>query len=255
MPFAQGQSARIIQGCNGGTHTRVDPYAIDLVLASGATSGATVVAPFSGTVTWTSGGPRVGNGCMTIAVDGGGYSTMLCHVIFDRAFGRNERVGQGQRIGYVGPAGTVGNNGTPHVHMELYAGRRVSVPFASGSGLPLEGVELPSRGRYNDWAGTIIPSGGSSAVADTRTTAAGPSARGATAAGAASRSGPVIVRGSEGCLNVRSTPGLRGRVLGCLPEGTRVTIVAGPTSADGLSWYSLQGRGWAAGAYLQAAGG
>lgn len=252
LPFAAGISAKIIQGYHGGTHNGVDPYAIDIVVANGTTTGAAVVAPASGSVTWTSGGPWAGNGCMTMALDSG-FRLMMCHIIFDRSFRRGERLGTGQRIGYVGPAGTVGNNGTPHVHLDLSSGGR-SAPFSSGWGLPLNGVELPPRGRGNDYGGTVIPAGGGRvAAADTRTTAGATSSRGATTR-PATLSGTVVVSGTGDCLNVRSAPGLGGRIVACLPDGTRGTIVEGPETASGMQWYRLSGRGWVAGDYLRPAG-
>ena len=67
------------------------------------------------------------------------FGAMLCHVVLDRPFTRGEKVFKGEQLGSVGAAGTVGNNGTPHVHMELHIGGRSSdiVPFsASEGGLP-----------------------------------------------------------------------------------------------------------------------
>jgi hypothetical protein len=49
----------------------------------------------------------------------------------------------------------VGNNGLPHVHVELHvAGRSTDiVPFsASEGGLPLDGWDLPSTGASNEHA-------------------------------------------------------------------------------------------------------
>jgi hypothetical protein len=40
LPFDDGQSVRIIQGYSGGTHQGASAYGLDLVLASGETSGA-----------------------------------------------------------------------------------------------------------------------------------------------------------------------------------------------------------------------
>lgn len=252
LPFAAGVSARIIQGYHGGTHNGVDPYAIDIVVANGTTTGATVVAPASGTVTWTSGGPWAGNGCLTMALDSG-YRLMMCHIVLDRSVGRGQRLGAGQRIGTVGPAGSVGNNGTPHVHLDLSSGGR-SVPFASGWGQPLNGVNLPPRGWANDYGGTVISAGGGGvAVADTRTTTGATSSRGA-ATRPATLSGTVVISGTGDCLNVRSAPGLGGRIVACLPDGTRGTIVDGPETASGMQWYRLSGRGWVAGDYLRRAG-
>lgn len=57
-------------------------------------------------------------------------------------------------------------------------------------------------------------------------------------------------------VRLRSAAGLSGSIIGTLPAGAVGTVLAGPTPADGYSWYRLQtayGTGWAAGAYLQRA--
>jgi hypothetical protein len=155
LPFAEGEAVRIIQGYNGGTHQGASVYGLDLVLTSRETSGAPVLAPFDGTVPWAF-APGEKTGCIEILAQDGTFGAMLCHVILDRPFGRGERVSRGQQLGTVGAAGTVGNNGAPHVHMELHVGGRSSnmVPFSvSGGGLPLEGWDLPANGGSNDHGG------------------------------------------------------------------------------------------------------
>lgn len=62
----------------------------------------------------------------------------------------------------------------------------------------------------------------------------------------------VIVDAGEGdCLNLREAPSLSAPVLICLPSGARLTITGGPRQADGHVWWLLDGRGWAAAAYLR----
>jgi len=70
----------------------------------------------------------------------------------------------------------------------------------------------------------------------------------------------VQVFGGVGCANVRSTLGLNGGVLGCLPSGKTVTIDGGPNFVDdvrasdqahiGHIWWHLKGRGWMAHDFL-----
>jgi hypothetical protein len=43
----------------------------------------------------------------------------------------------------------------------------------------------------------------------------------------------MIVRGTSSCLRVRSAPALRGDVVGCLNDGTRVAVREGRQTADG----------------------
>ena len=54
-------------------------------------------------------------------------------------------------------------------------------------------------------------------------------------------------------LYLRSGPGFSTNVYLTMPTGTRVTVVSGPTSGNGLTWYELDtpyGRGWAAAEYM-----
>ena len=50
-------------------------------------------------------------------------------------------------------------------------------------------------------------------------------------------------------LNLRIGPGENFSILKALPEGTQMSVVGGPTQADGLSWWNLTsplGTGWSA---------
>jgi hypothetical protein len=53
-----------------------------------------------------------------------------------------------------------------------------------------------------------------------------------------------------GCLNLRDSPSINGRVLQCLPAGQTVRLLAGPREADGYSWWQVDQGGWLAEAYL-----
>jgi hypothetical protein len=62
----------------------------------------------------------------------------------------------------------------------------------------------------------------------------------------------VVVAGTApDCLKIRASPGLAGEEVGCLDDGTEVTVVAGPSDADGLEWWQLEGHGWASSQYLR----
>lgn len=262
LPFPAGYAAKVIQGYNGGTHRGVEQYSLDLALVNGSTGGAPVVSPVNGRIDWA-GGPGAGNGSFGILLaDGSGLGVMLSHVVLDRAYRSGETVRQGQRLGFAGYPGTVGNNGTAHIHVQLYAGgggRRTPLPFASPAGRPLDGRNLPNTGRYNDHAGqTLVSSngGGSAPASDARTTT-GTSSRGAAQSAAATPTPTPVpriraeVRGNGDCLNIRSEPTVLAEVVECLPDGTSVAIVAGPVHAEGLSWYRLADQGWAIDYYLK----
>jgi uncharacterized protein YgiM (DUF1202 family) len=65
----------------------------------------------------------------------------------------------------------------------------------------------------------------------------------------------AVVTDTGDCLNVRSGAGLANDPIACVPDGTAVTILGGPTASDGLTWWQVetpQGSGWAAADYLAA---
>lgn len=276
-PFSDGLAVRIIQGYNGGTHQGRSRYGLDLVLADGGTSGATVLAPISGAVSWAQ-GPGASNGCVAIALPDGSHSVVLCHVILDRAYRPGESVARGQQLGTVGAAGSVGNNGAPHVHLELHRGRGANnpVPFSVPDGLPLQGVELPTTGGAGEHGGRTpvvasVPAAGRSATA---APGAGQSAGTVVAQGQAAPRPLVlapsttdgaraprsvqapgllraaIVQGTGSCLNVREKAAADARIVECLPEGAEVPLVAAARGADG-SWSQIESKGWAASQFLK----
>ncbi len=275
MPFQGGQSVSIIQGYNGGTHQGRSQYGLDLVLADGGTSGAEVVSPIEGTVTYAQ-APKVGNGCMAVTFTDGSYSVMLCHVIFHRTHKRGETVTRGQSLGTVGPAGTVGNNGAPHVHMELHRGSSVSSPvaFSASGGLTLEGLDLASSGKRNEHgsrdtiassnragggivASTTTRSGETtqrlSAQSDTPTLVAASIAPGTVLQSATSTpdsaNRTATVQGTESCLKVRKQPSATAAVVTCLKEGSEVSVKPLASGAD-VNWRQVDG-GWASSEYLK----
>lgn len=65
--------------------------------------------------------------------------------------------------------------------------------------------------------------------------------------------GPHIVRADGDCLRMRSTPGLSGALISCLPEGSQVFALGESQDVDGLRWERISASGqtgWAAGIYL-----
>lgn len=60
---------------------------------------------------------------------------------------------------------------------------------------------------------------------------------------------------ADGPLNLRDTPALDGAPLGQLETGATLTVISGPTIADGIAWFEVQAgdlNGYAAGRYLEA---
>ena len=77
----------------------------------------------------------------------------MCHIILNRVMRPNEPIAAGASLGSVGADGRVGNNGVAHLHLSMhrtsdYGVTRVPAPFTAGSGLPLEGMNLPASGAY-----------------------------------------------------------------------------------------------------------
>ena len=68
------------------------------------------------------------------------------------------------------------------------------------------------------------------------------------------RSGDVVVVTNTGdCLNVRVASGRDNDAIICVKDGTELTVVAGPETADALTWWKVRttlGEGWAAEDYL-----
>ena len=273
MPFPGGKAVRIIQGFNGGTHQGRSQYGLDIVLADGGTGGTEVVAPADGTVAWAQ-GPNAGNGCIAIALKNGTHSVMMCHAILNKAYGRGEAITRGQTIGTVGKDGTVGNNGVAHIHYELHSGNRASspVPFAEPDGLLLEGVSLPASSTTaviskrepivssnRPGSGPPAPSTAQQtqpmanknepaqlAAASIPATMRSVQPPPAAAAGTTRR---AVVNGTESCLKVRKQPSTDGAVVGCLKEGTELSLR--PLNAGGDPKWRQTDEGWVASEYLK----
>ena len=272
LPYPAGLAVEIIQGYNGGTHTGVERYSLDLVRADGATSGSPVLAPASGSVAFAE-APGEEHGCIGVAMDDSGdLHFMLCHLILNRAYTYGDRIQQGQLLGTVAAPGLVGNNGTSHVHMQLYTlpgGDRTPVPYAPPAGIPLEGVTMPADGSYDQWACSgaacqgltshngVAASGQSNAPSNAGLVPPAPPllppippVQAASAGLSAGQT--VLVQGTGDCLRAHAQPNLSAAVTGCAADGTSVTIVAGPVQAGGETWWNLFNLGWSVADYLRA---
>jgi hypothetical protein len=271
LPYPGGLAVEIIEGYNGGTHNGVERYSLDLVRADGATSGSPVVAPASGSVAFAE-TPGSEHGCIGVAMDNSGdFHYMLCHIILNRTYGYGDRIQQGQLLGTVGAPGLVGNNGTAHIHMQLYTlpgGVRTPAPFSPPDGIPLEGVAMPADGSFNQWAcaGAAckgFASQNAGAVLSAATSAPAPVSplppptlpplpSGSAATGGALAAGQTaVVQGTGDCLRAHAQPDLGAATTGCAVDGTLVTIVGGPVQAGGAIWWQLYGLGWSVADYLR----
>jgi hypothetical protein len=185
LPIPPGETWKVIQGYNCGTHAAYDKNAIDLVNANGRTRGAPVLAAADGTYWWW--GP---NGGTVILSHGGGYYTMYTHLESRVAFRKGDRVARGQVIGTAGAAGTSYNN--PHLHFEMFYGdgpsarNRRTIPLQF-----VEGYSLPNSGKCNEHMNVRLTASGRAAAAPAQ---AAPAAR----ASAALPTPPSLLEAGQG---------------------------------------------------------
>lgn len=263
LPYPFGTKVEIIQGYNGGTHNGVERYSLDLVRAEGGTSGSPAVAPASGTVAFAQ-PPAGDHGCIGVAMDDSGdFHYMLCHLLLDRAYAYGDRIQAGQVLGTVAPPGMAGNNGTSHIHLQLYTlpgQQRTPVPFAAPQGLALEGISMPADGSSNQWACSgaackLISSNPATRPAGALTNAipSPPAPPSLPASGSLAVGQTVLVQGTGDCLRVHAQPRMESAQTGCIADGTPVSLREGPVQADGHSWWNLTTLGWVVADYLKPA--
>jgi hypothetical protein len=284
LPFTGGKSVKIIQGYNGGTHQGRSKYGLDLVLAEGGTSGAEVVSPVDGTVTYAN-APRSGTGCIGITFTDASYTVMMCHVILSKTYGRGEAVTRGQTLGTVGEPGAVGNNGVSHVHMELHTGNSLStpIPFSAPGGLALDGNDLPAssttavvakldpmvssnRGGGKSNGTVVAQADARPELMSSKTDKADPAPVKAASLASETRSIPstiasttsaaggrvAVVQGTDSCLNVHKQPAVTSATVGCLKEGTEITLK--PLAANADAKWRQTDQGWISAQYLKRTG-
>jgi hypothetical protein len=268
LPYPTGVAVDVIQGYNGGTHTGVERYSLDIVRSDGKTSGSPVLAPASGTVAFAQ-LPAKEHGCIGVTMDDSGdFHYMLCHINLNHTYGYGDKIQVGQQLGTVAAPGLVGNNGTSHVHMQLYilpGGQRTPVPFSPPQGLPLETSAMAADGSYDQWACAgsachgLISRMPPSATTLLATDGVTPGSA-ATLAGALSTNSTLsigvaaIVQGTDDCLRVHAQPEVSAASIGCAPDGTVVFVSDGPRDADGHTWWFLRTLGWSVADYLRPSG-
>ena len=52
-----------------------------------------------------------------------------------------------------------------------------------------------------------------------------------------------VVSGTDSCLNVRDIPSTLGRVVGCIPDGTSVSLEEGPVAGNVGEWLRVGSSG------------
>lgn len=155
MAAPAGTQWEVLAGYNTATHEGVDPYALDVWRVDAETGGTPLLAPFSGTVGYTS------DTC--VSVRNADVNLLMCHVFADPGLSRGDPVTVGQRLGTVAPDGQAENAGIAHIHMQLNVRNG---DFGSSSGTPLpfagayaiEGVNFEATTAFNGHAGRRVTS-------------------------------------------------------------------------------------------------
>lgn len=188
LPVTGGETWTVSQGyntnpANGGSHYNCNAstlkdqpsgtvscsqywqykYSLDIVAASGSTTGRNVLSPVNGTIRWideTYGG-------MSIDL-GDGYAYAFFHVELASSLAAGQTLTQGQFLGTVASAGNRGNGGFAHIHVTLWRTTdggnwsRTAEPFTGDHAI--EGVSMPAQSdsSVNQYRGSTITSTNSS---------------------------------------------------------------------------------------------
>ena len=149
LPAPAGTVWSVESGYNTGSHTGVDPHALDIVRSDGPTAGTPVLAPVAGTVSVAS------SGCVAIEASPR-IAVLLCHLLPHRGVELGATVRRGQELGQVAPPGATKNHGLAHLHLAVHTTPgggelRTTVPLTGR--YALEGWDLPATKSANAYAG------------------------------------------------------------------------------------------------------
>ncbi len=154
MAAPAGTQWEVLAGYNTATHEGVDPYALDMWRVDAETGGTPVLAPFSGTLGYTS------DTC--VSVRNSDVNLLMCHLFVDPGLDRGDPVAAGQRLGTVAPDGQAENAGIAHIHMQLnvrngdFGSSGAPLPFAGA--YAIEGVNFQAVTTANGHAGRRVTS-------------------------------------------------------------------------------------------------
>jgi hypothetical protein len=186
----------------------------------GCFTGTRIVAPAAGTVVDFFNDGSFGNGVCLDHVDTPWYS-LYAH-LSSVSVSIGQAVHAGDELGFSGATGLVDG---PHLHWQVCRDSTFPTDIARSAD-PLTFFAADG--------GTVNTAGTGGTTARTR------SAR---------------VRGTAGCLRIRSTPSLDAPALGCFADGTLFTTSGETRQAEGVSWLSVTGpggeSGWASLEFLQ----
>jgi hypothetical protein len=154
LPTPRGETWKVIQGYNCGSHDGWGHLSFDIVNQHGRTRGAPVYAAADGTLFYwgaSSGTLIIGHGAGYYTM----YTPMQSHI--DLPVGAT--IARGTQVGTVGSVGA--DYTVPHLHFTFFYGEGSYA--SSRSGLPLEFVEgysFPEDGSCNQHAGALLTAGG-----------------------------------------------------------------------------------------------
>lgn len=161
LPTPPGETWKIIQGYNCGSHDGWGRLSFDLVNNDGRTTGAPITAAADGEVFWHGGQTNA-----LILRHANGYYTMYSHMRVALDEPRGTPVKRGQWIGEAGAVNPTPT--TPHLHFTLfradgeYATNRRAVPLAFA-----EGYNFPNTGKCNEHGGKLVVATGEAVATDT----------------------------------------------------------------------------------------
>lgn len=115
--------------------------------------------------------------------------------------------------------------------LELYRTEEFATFFIGDPFSEFFGETIITRGEDGLWSVNFIPSGPLGETVEV----------GAQA----------VVYGAGSCLRFRAEPGLSAEVVSCQIDGRRAQVAEGPEAADDITWWRLDGLGWASEEFLR----
>jgi len=147
------------------------------------------------------------------------------------------------------PAGSAATTGCPSSVVSSVAEDRVWEQACA----ILPSVVSSSAGAGSSSSAAPAPASSSSGSTTSASNAAAPSSTSTASAGSISVGTLVQVAGTGNGLNVRSSPTTSAGIVTTLSDGATATVIGGPQTGDGYTWWQLDAGGWAVSDYLSAA--
>ena len=164
-PFEQGTRWYVCQGYDNtsGSHTGSSQISLDFTGSQNCGSsaaGSNVFSPFKGVVSWYA----EPSGSLCITETGAQRSVMLTHINSSHTTGMS--VNDGDLVGHIAGAGFKQNNGSAHLHLQVWNGARCTspaqnVPLAKSSSMKICGapdmpIDGPRQPGVGIWGGVTF---------------------------------------------------------------------------------------------------